>query len=123
MKKFLEGVLAFGPLISLVISIACIVLIYIGLFVMAIYAGITGADPEEFSSILLGIFGIVMLIGWITFSFITIVFCMIDMFVFCIYACTNPNLDTGMKVLWCFLFVFFQLITCPIYWCIYRRKI
>lgn len=122
MKKFWEGVLAFGPLICLVISIACIVLVYVGLFVMVIHAEMIGADPEEFSSMLLGIFGIVMMIGWLSFSFITIVFSMIDMFVFCVYACTNPNLDTGMKVLWCFLFAFFSLITCPIYWCIYKRK-
>ncbi|MBO5325793.1 MAG: hypothetical protein J6A80_06145 [Lachnospiraceae bacterium] len=122
MKKFWEGVLAFGPLICLVISIACIVLVYVGLFVMVIHAEMIGADPEEFSSMLLGIFGIVMMIGWLSFSFITIVFSMIDMFVFCVYACTNPNLDTGMKVLWCFLFAFFSLITCPIYWCIYKSK-
>lgn len=122
MKKFWEGVLAFGPLICLVISIACIVLVYVGLFVMVIHAEMIGADTEEFSSMLLGIFGIVMMIGWLSFSFITIVFSMIDLFVFCVYACTNPNLDTGMKVLWCFLFAFFSLITCPIYWCIYKRK-
>lgn len=122
MKKFWEGVLAFGPLICLVISIACIVLVYVGLFVMVIHAEVIGADPDEFSSMLLGIFGIVMMIGWLSFSYITIVFSMIDMFVFCVYACTNPNLDTGMKVLWCFLFAFFSLITCPIYWCIYKRK-
>lgn len=122
MKKFWEGVLAFGPLICLVISIACIVLVYVGLFVMVIYAEIIGADPDEFSSMLLGIFGIVMMIGWLSFSYITIVFSMIDMFVFCVYACTNTNLETGMKVLWCFLFAFFSLITCPIYWGIYRRK-
>lgn len=122
MKKFWEGVLAFGPLICLVISIACIVLVYVGLFVMVIHAEMIGADPDEFSSMLLGIFGIVMMIGWLSFSFITIVFSMIDMFVFCVYACTNPNLDDGMKVLWCLLFVFFQLIIYPIYWCIYMRK-
>lgn len=122
MKKFWEGVLAFGPLICLVISIACIVLVYVGLFVMVINAEMIGADPDEFSSMLLGIFGIVMMIGWLSFSYITIVFSMIDIFVFCVYACTNPNLDTGMKVLWCFLFAFFSLITCPIYWGIYRRK-
>ena len=122
MKKFWEGVLAFGPLRCLVISIACIVLVYVGLFVMVIHAEVIGADPDEFSSMLLGIFGIVMMIGWLSFSYITIVFSMIDMFVFCVYACTNPNLDTGMKVLWCFLFAFFSLITCPIYWCIYKRK-
>lgn len=113
MKKFWEGVLAFGPLICLVISIACIVLVYVGLFVMVIHAEMIGADPEEFSSMLLGIFGIVMMIGWLSFSFITIVFSMIDMFVFCVYACTNPNLDTGMKVLWCFLFAFFHLLPVP----------
>ena len=39
MKKFWEGVLAFGPLICLVISIACIVLVYVGLFVMVIHPG------------------------------------------------------------------------------------
>ena len=122
MKKFWEGVLAFGPLICLVISIACIVLVYVGLFVMVIHAEMIGADPDEFSSMLLGIFGIVMMIGWLSFSYITIVFSMIDMFVFCVYACTNPNLETGTKVLWCFLFAFFSLITCPIYWCIYKRK-
>lgn len=52
MKKFWEGVLAFGPLICLVISIACIALVYIGLFVMIIHAEIIGADPDEFSSML-----------------------------------------------------------------------
>lgn len=122
MKKFWEGILAFGPLICLLISIACIALVYIGLFVMAIYATMTGADPEEFSSMLLGIFAIVMMFGWLSFSYITIVFCMIDMFIFCVYACINPNLDTGTKVLWCLFFAFFSLITCPIYWCIYKRK-
>lgn len=122
MKKFWEGVLAFGPLICLVISIACIVLVYVGLFVMVIYAEIIGADPDEFSSMLLGIFEIVMMIGWLGFFYLTIIFCMFDTFLFCVYACTNPNLDTGMKVLWCFLFAFFSLITCPIYWCIYKRK-
>lgn len=123
MKKFWEGVLAFGPLICLVISISCIVLVHVGLFVMVIHAEMIGADPDEFSSMLLGIFGIVMMIGWLSFSYITIIFSMIDMFVFCIYACTNPNLETGTKVLWCFLFVFFQCITYPIYWCIKREKI
>lgn len=122
MKKFWEGVLAFGPLICLVISIACIVLVYVGLFVMIIHAEIIGADPDEFSSMLLGIFGIVMMIGWLGFFYLTIIFCMFDIFLFCIYACKNENLDTGMKVLWCFLFAFFSLITCPIYWCIYKRK-
>lgn len=122
MKKFWEGVLAFGPLICLVISIACIVLVYVGLFVMIIHAEIIGADPDEFSSMLLGIFGIVMMIGWLGFFYLTIIFCMFDTFLFCIYACKNENLDTGMKVLWCFLFAFFSLITCPIYWCIYKRK-
>lgn len=122
MKKFWEGVLAFGPLICLVISIACIVLVYVGLFVMVIHAEIIGADPDEFSSMLLGIFGIVMMIGWLGFFYLTIIFCMFDTFLFCIYACKNENLDTGMKVLWCFLFAFFSLITCPIYWCIYKRK-
>ena len=122
MKKFWEGVLAFGPLICLVISIACIVLVYVGLFVMVINAEMIGADPDEFSSMLLGIFGIVMMIGWLGFFYLTIIFCMFDTFLFCIYACKNENLDTGIKVLWCFLFAFFSLITCPIYWCIYKRK-
>lgn len=122
MKKFWEGVLAFGPLICLVISIACIVLVYVGLFVMVINAEIIGADPDEFSSMLLGIFGIVMMIGWLGFFYLTIIFCMFDTFLFSIYACKNENLDTGTKVLWCFLFAFFSLITCPIYWGIYKRK-
>lgn len=122
MKKFWEGFLAFGPLICLVISIACIVLVYVGLFVMVIHAEIIGADPDEFSSMLLGIFGIVMMIGWLGFFYLTIIFCMFDTFLFCTYACKNENLDTGMKVLWCFLFAFFSLITCPIYWGIYKRK-
>ena len=122
MKKFGEGVLAFGPLITLVISIGCVVLINVGIFIMTMYAAMTGTDPEEFISILLGIFAIVMMLGWLGFFYLTIILCMIDAFLFCIFVCKNENLDTGMKVLWCFLFAFLSLITCPIYWCIYKRK-
>ncbi len=122
MKKFWEAVLAFGPLTTSIISVGCIALFEIGILFLAIYAAMTGTDPEEFSSMLLGIFAIVMMLGWLGFFYLTIIFCMFDTFLFCIYACKNENLDTGMKVLWCFLFIFFSPITCPIYWGIYKRK-
>lgn len=122
MKKFWNGVLAFGPIVCLPISIGCMVMPEFIILLLAIFSIITGTEPGETSYAIMAILFTLMIVVGIISMFLFVVFTIADIVVFCIYAIKNPRLDDGGKAIWCCLFIALQFFVFPVYWWIYIRK-
>lgn len=60
------------------------------------------------------------------FMFIFVLFTVIIVYAIMIWymikACKNPNLSTGMKVLWCAVLYCFNMFIFPVFWFIYVKQ-
>lgn len=122
MKKFWNGVLAFGPVGLLLGSIGGILLVIVVLFIIGMFFAAMGVDLNEAQNNFLGVVGLFMMFFFYGCAFLSIPLCIADIIVFSIYAFKNPKLDQMMKTLWCCAFAGFQFMAFPVYWWIYMRK-
>lgn len=97
--SFLPAILVFGTLILFA--------------VFGIVAGMEGT---------MGAGETIFMIFLLVFEFIGVILALVMIVWYMIKACKNPNLSTGMKVVWCFLIYSFNLFIFPVYWFIYIRK-
>lgn len=105
MNKVLSCVLSFLPLVLFILSM-------VGLIVFAIVAG-EGT---------MSVGGTIALIALFIFELITVVLTFGIMIWYMIKACKNPELSTGMKVLWCALLYCFNMIAFPVFWFMYIKN-
>lgn len=105
MKKVLSCILSFMPLLL-------IAFVVIAFMVASIFIGEGNmSTPENIAMICLMLVAVVAVI--LTF---------VLMIVYIVKAFKNPDLSTGMKVLWCALLYFFNLLIYPVFWFMYIRK-
>ena len=64
----------------------------------------------------------IFMLGLVLFTLIAVILTFVLMIWYMIKACKNPELTTGMKVLWCVLLYCFNLVAFPVYWILYIRK-
>ncbi|MBQ7766145.1 MAG: hypothetical protein IJ397_04820 [Lachnospiraceae bacterium] len=122
MKKFWNGVLAFGPLVCFLISIGCMVIPEVIVLLFAIYSTAAGKEPNEAGFAIMAVVFTVMLVVGVITMFLFVIWTIADIVVFCIYALKNPRLDDGGKALWCCLLIALQFFVFPVYWWIYIRR-
>ncbi len=122
MKKFWNGVLAFGPIVCLPVGIGCMIMPEVIVLLLAICSIITGTDPGEMSYDIMAVVFPLMIVVGIMSMFLFLVWTVVDIVIFCIYAVKNPRLDDGGKALWCCLLIMLQFFVFPVYWWIYIRK-
>ncbi len=103
MKKVLTCILSFVPLISTVL--------------MGVTLAIFGIASEE--GMLYGSAEDAMIIGLLVIMLFYVIAMFGIMIYFIVITCKNPNLSTGMKILWCFLHYQFNALAFPVYWFIY----
>ncbi len=105
MKKVLSCILSFLPLLL----IAFVIIAYI-VAVLVIGEGIM-TTPE-----------IIAMICLLAVAVVAVILTFVLMIWYMIKACKNPDLSTGMKVLWCALLYCFNLLIYPVFWFMYIRK-
>ncbi len=116
MKRFWYGVLAFAPLVSMIGYFVVFALILLVTFIF----GMAGVPDEN----MLGSIAALAMFVWMWLGiFIVVATDIADMVVFTVLAVKNPQLDAAVKALWCGSFFTFQMVSFPIYWWIYLRKI
>lgn len=105
MKKFLYGILAFSPIIELVLSLIAM----IAGFVMLGGTVLTGANINtDLATALLwvGIAGIIL----------GIVLCVAVAVIFCIHVKRNEELDSTQKGVWIGSLIGLMFLSFPVYW-------
>lgn len=105
MKKFLYGVLAFFPIIEVILSVVAMVA---GIVLLVLVAIGTVNMSVAVPSILLwgGIVGIIL----------GIVLCIVGAIVFTVHAKKNPNLDDKERGKWTALLICLVCFAFPSYW-------
>lgn len=103
MKKVITCILSFIPLVFTVLMTIAMVSFGIALDQGAFYG-----TMED-----------VVVIGLFIFIILYLIAVFGIMIYFIVITCKNPNLSTGMKVLWCFLHYQFNAFAFPVYWFIY----
>ena len=106
MNKKWGAMLAFAPLVSVVL-----IFLVIGLGLLSAFVyGMTGGSSIESTTVAIWFF--------VCFIFVMIAFIMnlVGIIVFCILVCKNTQLETEIKVLWIILIIGLQFIAIPIYW-------
>ena len=122
MKKFWNGVLAFGPLGLLLFCFCSILMVLVIIFGVSMFYTMTGTDLSDAQSNFMGFLAIATFLCAEGCAFLAIPFCIADIIVFSIYAFKNPKLVPGLKTVWCCAFVSLQFVAFPVYWWIYIRK-
>lgn len=105
MNKTLSGILAFVPLAAMS-----------SLLVAMIYMGINFGDAAYLTSAerVLLILTFIYMLACTALSFGFVAY-------YIVKTIRNPQLSTGMKVLWCFMHYQFNAFVFPIYWFLYIR--
>lgn len=103
MKKVITCILSIIPLI--------------GTILMAIAMVAFGIASEE--GMLYGSAEDVMIIGLLLISIFYVIAMFGIMIYFIVITYKNPNLPTGMKIMWCFFHYQFNAFSFPVYWFIY----
>ena len=101
MNKALSCILSFLPAI----------LVFGTVILFAVFGIVVGTEGT------MGVGATIFMILLLIFEFVGVILALVM-----IKACKNPNLSTGMKVLWCILIYSFNLFIFPVYWFIYIRK-
>lgn len=122
MKKFWYGVLAFAPIVLLIICLASIILPIIAFFILGIGMGVSGSEVEGVMGLIVTLLILLMYAGFFIGCFGTVIITWVDIIVFIIDAIKNPKVDQNMKAVWCCLFIFAQTFVFPVYWWIYIKK-
>ncbi len=104
MKKVLSCILSFLPAIG-----------FIGVIIGLIHAAPFMNHPVNEEQKMISIMMVVIALAVVILTFAVMVWYMIK-------ACKNPQYDTGMKVLWCFMLYMFNMFAFPVFWFVHVRK-
>lgn len=108
MKKNLNCILAFAPLVCV---IAGIVLVMIS----GIVGGIVGEGAVLVICSILSILGFILVFAGVIADLVVMVY-------YGVLVCKRKDLEVGMKVLWCVLLYFFNILIFPICYFVVLRK-
>lgn len=104
MKKTFSCIMSILPLIGIILSVGfAVVCLFVAEGVMS-----TGE--------------VIVAIFFLALTLLSVVGTFAVMIWFMVKACKNPNLSTGMKVLWCVLLYCFNVFVFPIFWLVVIRK-
>lgn len=112
MNRKWGAVLAFAPAASL---ISVFLIIALGLMAAFLY-GMAGGD--EIDSAIVAVWFVLYFIS----IFVAVAINLIAIVIFCVFACKNKKLETGMRILWVVLIINFQFMSIPVYWWMYMRQ-
>ncbi|MBQ8247339.1 MAG: hypothetical protein IJZ42_09420 [Lachnospiraceae bacterium] len=122
MKKFWYGVLAFAPIVLIILSLLSVMLPILLIFIMGMGIGATGGEIEGALGAFVGIFITLSYGGFFIGIFCAVILNFVDIAVFCIHVAKNPKIEKNTKVMWYCMFIAMQCGIAPIYWWMYIKK-
>ncbi len=105
MKKALSCILSFLPLV--LIALTLILFLVFGIFI--------GEGT-------LNVWQTIVMLFLVAMELIGVLLALVLIVLYIIKACKNPNISTGMKVVWCLLIYNLNIFVFPVYWFLYIRK-
>lgn len=122
MKKFWYGVLAFSPIVMIILSLVSVALLIALLFFLGMGMGVSNLEIEGVAGMLLGLLIMLVYAGFFIGIFGAVIINFVDIAVFWVHAAKNPKVEENMKVMWYCLLIGLQSAIAPIYWWKYIKN-
>ncbi|MBO4980321.1 MAG: hypothetical protein J6C84_00270 [Lachnospiraceae bacterium] len=103
MKKTIMGILAFAPIVLIILGFAI-------LFIMRM--GVALDEPLEGAAQFCGVLAVI-------FVLVAVALCYVDIVWFIVLACKNQRFDITQKVVWAIGIYMLNIFIFPVYWGMY----